>query len=76
MHEQTVVDLQRDPDPAVVRRQPVQHRRQRGKPGKIITDALLGQHPTRRVDDRNVVVLLGPVNPAVNLHRLHVLPER
>ena len=74
-HEQAAIGLQRDPDLAAGRNQTIQQLDQSAEPGKIITDPLLGQHPTRRVNHRDVVVLLGPVKSAVNLHRLYV-PSR
>jgi hypothetical protein len=75
VHEQAAIGLQRDPDLAAGRSQTIQQLDQGAESGKIITDPLLGQHPTRQIDDRDVVVLLGPVDPAVNLHRRHVLPD-
>lgn len=64
--QQAAVGLDRDVD----RHQPLrvemvgEQRAQRGEAGQVVGDAALGQQSPRRVDDRDVVVLLGPVDPA------------
>jgi hypothetical protein len=46
-----------------------QQLQQRGESGRVVADAALGQQGAILVDQRDVVMVLGPVNPAEHRHR-------
>jgi hypothetical protein len=46
-----------------------EHGQQLGEPGRVVADPPLGHNRTVRGDQRDVVVVLGPVDPAGDLHR-------
>ena len=52
----------------------IQQGSQRHEARQIIADSPLEQDPAGRVDHDDIVMVLGPINPAEDLHRLHVLP--
>ena len=77
-HPVTRPSQRRDQQPAVGLQPDIGHRRrlgmrtqqltQRGEPGNVVGDPPLRQHRTIRVDDRDVVMMLGPVDPAIHHH--------
>ena len=49
---------------------------QLGQPGRVVTDPAAGQRPPVPVNDGDVVVIFGPVDPAIHIHDLFSFPVR
>jgi hypothetical protein len=69
-HQQTPAGLDRHRDRRLLIIARVgQHLQQRGEPGRVVTDAALGQQGAILVDQRDVVMVLGAIDPAEHRHR-------
>ena len=49
---------------------------QGGQPGRVVADPAAGQQLPVPVDQGDVVVIFGPVDPAVHIHDLFSFPVR
>ncbi len=71
--QQTTIGLQRHLHPSRRRGQAGQRAGQPAKPRHVITDPELGQHRALGIDHRDVVVMLGPIDPDEDSHCHYLL---